>query len=73
MKLLLNFSGFPIEDICECAAIMAVKIGEDPVTASNRQLTTVKKKYDARRYQLVSKAVELPSASSIIPMIEQRE
>lgn len=73
MKYLLDFTGFKIKEIFECAGIMEVKIGEEPVTASNRQLTTVKKKYNSSRFQSVSRTVSLPSASNIIPMIEQRE
>merc|ERR1740121_211905 len=64
-QILLEYTGFGNEELLECAAIIARKIEEEPVTASKRQLVAVKRKYDNRRYQYVSTTVELPSARYI--------
>jgi len=61
-KLLIEFTGFKLDAIKECAAIIAQKVGEEPVTASRRQLVSVKRKYDQRRFHHVSSIVNLPHA-----------
>lgn len=61
-KLLIEFTGFKLDAMKECAAIIAQKVDEEPVTASRRQLVSVKRKYDQRRFHHVSSIVELPSA-----------
>ena len=73
VRLLLDFTGFRINDIITCAVLIAQKIGESPVTASRRQLVSVKRKYDSRRYLHVSASVELPDASYIPQMEGERE
>lgn len=64
-KILLEYTGFMPEELFECASVIARKIGEEPVTASKRQLVAVKRKYDNKKYQFVSTSVGLPCASYI--------
>lgn len=65
-NILLEYTGFAEADILECAAIIAKKVGEEPVTASRRQLVAVKRKYDNKKYMHVSIAVEQPDVQDII-------
>jgi hypothetical protein len=46
--------------LIECARDIAKKVAEEPVTASRRELTSVKKKYDNRKYLDVSTEYDLP-------------
>mmetsp|Transcript_13562 Transcript_13562/g.20173 ORF Transcript_13562/g.20173 Transcript_13562/m.20173 type:complete len:186 (+) Transcript_13562:1494-2051(+) len=58
--ILLEYTGFRKRDISECAKLIATKVALEPVTASNRQLVAVKKKYDSRKYSNVSRDYDLP-------------
>jgi len=64
-KILLEYTGFKSSELLDCASVIARKIGEEPVTASKRQLVAVKRKYDNKKYQFVSTSVDLPCASHI--------
>jgi len=66
-KILLEYTGFSKSDILECAAVIARKVGEEPVTASRRQLVAVKRKYDNRKYFHVSSNFAQPSVQNICP------
>ena len=65
IQMLLEYTNFNLCDIKTCAANIAEKIGEEPVTASRRQLNSVKKKYDTRKYHHVSR-IDLPNANQIL-------
>jgi len=58
-SILLEYSEFDVEELRECAQLIAEKVGEEPITASRRKLGAVKKKYENRRYMHVS-AMRLP-------------
>jgi hypothetical protein len=65
-NILLEYTGFAEADILECAAVIARKVGEEPVTASRRQLVAVKRKYDNKKYMNVSIEVEQPDVHDIV-------
>ncbi len=60
-QILLEFTGFDKERIYHIAKIIAEKVAEEPITASNRQLIAVKKKYDDDKYSFISTQYDLPS------------
>jgi len=70
IRVLLDYTGFRLRDISLCAALIAKKISEEPVTASKRQLAAVKRKYESRKFLHISAAVHLPHAS-YIPKMER--
>ena len=63
--MLLEYTEFDVEEIRECARLIAEKVAEEPITASQRKLGAVKKKYDNRRYMRVS-AMRLPCKDTCI-------
>jgi len=58
--ILLEYTQFDEKLLIECARDIAKKVAEEPVTASRRELTSVKKKYDNRKYLDVSTEYDLP-------------
>lgn len=64
--LLLEYTGFSANDILDCASIIARKVAEEPVTASNRLLIALKKKYDHRKHMSVSTSVKDPCAHTLL-------
>jgi len=63
--LLLEYTGFKANELQECAKLIAVKVGEEPITASKRKLFAVKRKYENRKYMHVS-AMRQPTVDFII-------
>lgn len=63
--ILLEYTGYSRYDIIDCATHIAKKVSEEPVTASNRELIAVKRKYDSKKYLNVSTSVDLPSVHQI--------
>ncbi len=61
----MEYTGIKREEIIECAEKIAVKVSEEPITASRRQLVAVKRKYDNKKYSNVSTKLRLPSATNI--------
>ena len=57
---LREYSGYTLSDVSDCARLIARKVGEEPVTASRRQLVAVKKKYATDKYRNVSENYENP-------------
>lgn len=57
----MQYTGFDKEELMECMTLVAAKISEPSICASRRNLTAVKKKYEHRKYQSVSSAVDFPS------------
>ena len=55
-----EYSGYALDEVSECARLIAKKVGEEPVTASRRQLVAVKKKYATDKYRNVSENYENP-------------
>mmetsp|Transcript_13117 Transcript_13117/g.15416 ORF Transcript_13117/g.15416 Transcript_13117/m.15416 type:complete len:463 (-) Transcript_13117:296-1684(-) len=64
-SILLEYSEFDVEELRECARLIAEKVGEEPITASRRKLGAVKKKYENRKYMHVS-ATRLPCRDTCI-------
>lgn len=64
-SILLEYTEFDVEELRECARVIAEKVGEEPITASRRRLGAVKKKYENRRYLHVS-AMRLPCRDTCI-------
>ena len=64
--LLLEYTGFSANEILDCASIIARKVAEEPVTASNRLLVALKKKYDHRKHMSVSTSVKDPCAHTLL-------
>eukprot|EP00566_Odontella_aurita_P012130 CAMPEP_0113562118 /NCGR_PEP_ID=MMETSP0015_2-20120614/20351_1 /TAXON_ID=2838 /ORGANISM="Odontella" /LENGTH=497 /DNA_ID=CAMNT_0000463983 /DNA_START=228 /DNA_END=1721 /DNA_ORIENTATION=- /assembly_acc=CAM_ASM_000160 len=64
--VLMEYTGFQPSELMACAAIIATKVGEEPVTASRRQLVAVKRKYDHRKYQHVSTTVRQPNVDAFV-------
>jgi hypothetical protein len=62
-SVLQQYTGYSKEEVEECAAIIAKKVSEEPVTASRRQLIAVKKKYNAEKYSCVSEQYENPMST----------
>jgi len=62
--LLLEYSGFKVNELQECATMIAKKVGEEPIT-SKRRLFAVKRKYENRKYMHVS-AMRDPTVDFII-------
>lgn len=65
-SILLEYTGFEEKDILTCAAQVAKKVGEEPVTASKRLLASVKRKYSSRKFLQVSVKVNVPSIESVL-------
>mmetsp|Transcript_5507 Transcript_5507/g.12000 ORF Transcript_5507/g.12000 Transcript_5507/m.12000 type:complete len:508 (+) Transcript_5507:484-2007(+) len=64
-KVLLEYTGFAKSELRQVSRIICTKVGEEPVTASRRQLVAVKRKFDHDRYKRVSTAFDLPDPSHI--------
>lgn len=64
--ILLEYTGFQEKEILACAAQVAKKVGEEPVTASKRLLASVKRKYSSRKFLHVSVKVDVPSIESVL-------
>jgi len=64
-KIILEYTRFKRSELIECSSIIARKIGEEPVTASKRQLVAVKRKFDNKKFQHISTNVDLPSEKFI--------
>jgi hypothetical protein len=65
--VLLDYTGFDIAKIKECAEGMAEKVGGDDTVASNRRhLVAVKRKYDTRKYQHISTEFENPEVEHLL-------
>lgn len=62
--ILLEYTGFTKLEIIDCAGNIAVKVSEEPVTASRRQLVAVKRKYDNKKYLNVSTEIGLPTIAT---------
>ncbi|GMH96123.1 hypothetical protein TrST_g4643 [Triparma strigata] len=60
-EALKEYSGYSMKQVQECAALIAKKVGEEPVTASRRQLVAVKKKYASDKYRNISENYSNPS------------
>jgi hypothetical protein len=59
--ILLEYTGFDRLDLIRCAEHIAEKVALEPVTASNRQLIAVKKKYNSAKFLSISADYDLPS------------
>jgi len=68
--IILEYTGFSKEELYKCAVLIARKVGEEPVTASRRQLVAVKRKYDSSRYENVSSRLGLPTAEMLLDFID---
>mmetsp|Transcript_21524 Transcript_21524/g.33180 ORF Transcript_21524/g.33180 Transcript_21524/m.33180 type:complete len:502 (+) Transcript_21524:228-1733(+) len=64
-ECLSEYTGYSANQIIDCAEVIAVKVGEEVVTASRRQLIAVKKKYDHSKYHHVSSEFGEPDADDI--------
>lgn len=64
--ILMEYTGFSEFELTSCMGRMAEKVGEEPITASRRQLNAVKKKYENNKYLEVSTNVELPSLQYVL-------
>lgn len=64
-SILLEYTEFDVDELRECAKLIAEKVGEEPITASRRKLGAVKKKYENRKYMHVS-AMRLPCQDTCI-------
>jgi cyclin B len=62
--ILLEYTGLSKNFLYDRAKEISRKIAEEPVTASNRELLAVKKKYDQRKYLFVSTEYDLPTMPS---------
>jgi hypothetical protein len=62
----MEYTGFSEFELTSCMGRMAEKVGEEPITASRRQLNAVKKKYENNKYLEVSTNVELPSLQYVL-------
>jgi len=65
-KILIEYTGFEKAILLECANLTAIKVGEEPVTASRRQLVAVKRKYDNKKFQNISMSVKCPNLDDIV-------
>lgn len=63
---LSDYSGYSEEDIVECAALIAKKVGEEPVTASRRQLVAVKKKYSTEKFGNIADKYDNPEIETML-------
>jgi len=59
--ILIEYTGLSKNFLYDRAIEISRKIAEEPVTASNRELVAVKKKYDQRKFLFVSTQYELPT------------
>mmetsp|Transcript_15905 Transcript_15905/g.23710 ORF Transcript_15905/g.23710 Transcript_15905/m.23710 type:complete len:489 (-) Transcript_15905:227-1693(-) len=59
--IVLEYTGFSRTVLYDCAKEIAKKVAEEPVTASNRELLAVKKKYDQRKFLFISSEYALPT------------
>eukprot|EP00568_Trieres_chinensis_P018239 CAMPEP_0183323278 /NCGR_PEP_ID=MMETSP0160_2-20130417/73938_1 /TAXON_ID=2839 ORGANISM="Odontella Sinensis, Strain Grunow 1884" /NCGR_SAMPLE_ID=MMETSP0160_2 /ASSEMBLY_ACC=CAM_ASM_000250 /LENGTH=538 /DNA_ID=CAMNT_0025490607 /DNA_START=28 /DNA_END=1644 /DNA_ORIENTATION=- len=64
-RILLEYTGFEEKVLLSCAKLIATKVGEDPVTASKRQLVAVKRKYGHGKFRHVSTAISQPCVKYI--------
>ena len=62
----MEYTGFSEFELTTCMERMAEKVGEEPITASRRQLNAVKKKYENNKYLEVSTNVELPNVQYVL-------
>jgi hypothetical protein len=62
----MEYTGFSEFELTTCMERMAEKVGEEPITASRRQLNAVKKKYENSKYLEVSTNVELPNVQYVL-------
>ncbi|GMI17200.1 hypothetical protein TrLO_g6316 [Triparma laevis f. longispina] len=65
-QALKEYSGYSLKEVQECAVLIAKKVGEEPVTASRRQLVAVKKKYASDKYRNISENYSNPSIEGSI-------
>lgn len=64
-QVLLKYTGYTKDEIYGCAKVVASKISEMRVTATNRSLVAVKKKYDNEHLHFVSTEFDPPSAEDL--------
>lgn len=57
----MEYTEFDKEELLSVMSIIGTKVSEEPITASRRQLTSVKRKYENKKYLSVAAEVELPS------------
>mmetsp|Transcript_8043 Transcript_8043/g.11589 ORF Transcript_8043/g.11589 Transcript_8043/m.11589 type:complete len:498 (+) Transcript_8043:165-1658(+) len=69
-ECLIEYTGYTANKILHCARIIAVKVGEEVVTASRRQLIAVKRKYDNAKYHNVSSELEEPDVDDISQFVK---
>jgi hypothetical protein len=62
----MEYTGFSEFELTTCMERMAEKVGEEPITASRRQLNAVRKKYENSKYLEVSTNVELPNVQYVL-------
>ena len=62
--IVLEYTGFSRTALYDCAKEIAKKVAEEPVTASNRELLAVKKKYDQKKFLFISSEFSLPTLPS---------
>jgi hypothetical protein len=63
--ILLEYTGFDRIDLILCAEHIAEKVAVEPVTASNRHLIAVKKKYNTSKFLNISGDYSLPTLSGM--------
>jgi hypothetical protein len=63
---LLDYTQFPKKDILDCAKIIAGHVGQEPVTASRRQLIAVKRKFDNKKFLFVSGNIPNPEIQDVL-------
>ena len=69
----MEYTEFDKDELIHVANILAIKVSEEPITASKRQLVAVKRKYESRKYLAVSSEVELPSVRYILENLRSGE
>jgi len=65
-QILLEYTGFKVGSLLTCAEIISTKVGEEPVTATRRQLVAVKRKFEVSKYDRVSSEIREPNFQDIV-------
>jgi hypothetical protein len=64
-QILLDYTGFPVSAIKECAEHIVDKVDEEVITASGRELVAVKRKFDNTKYENISTEIRNPDYADI--------
>ncbi|KAL7473367.1 hypothetical protein ACHAXS_013816 [Conticribra weissflogii] len=72
-QILMEYTEFEKDELVKVMGEICDRVAEEPITASRRQLTAVKRKYSNKKYLSVATEIQLPSIHHVTEHLASQE